>query len=775
MKKIILYFSLVLIIIVTQKVNSQTEMLNSVNNFVCGSVGDVNGYGGWNMPIEDDTLKVLVVYCNFPSPSGNYDPKHDISPDLIICNYWPRDSAQRKPSWADSVICPTTTNVWDNSMTALMRDASFGKFWLIGDVYQDLYVFKEQKEYYGDPSRGMGFLTKEVLEGIDKRVDYTKYDRFDPWDLDGDDNRREPDGRVDFIFLVFRFVPASLEGESYTGICGLTGYQGRFGANGPDSLVLDGKSILAQTFGSGCLVEQREPWEYKAHIHEFLQHYVYGPVHNDLGYWNINGGTYPSAPDREVFGWTSRGTTYQPAVNTTITLRDYISEGDYIKIPHSGNTLYIENRRRIKWHAKHQWHNWTWKADVSYFPNMRDSGVFIYMQNSGNPNSFGQYHAFGKWDFEKCPGGEYKISDYMFYNHFNTANPNLASGISVTDLYTAPQLGHSLPVRDENCNMINQYGANRPELSYIGWQGDSNSCFDIGYNQVFSPWSNPPLTAANASDSLCIELLQRDVNGNMQVKVYFTNLLAAPPSKPTGVKIVNCADMINFYYRPKITWVHNIEPDMIRTINGVNKKRYKIWRVDSPNMGTALNENSYTLISTVDINENDNPSYIDSNVIARCNELPDASCPPTCWVEYPLRYRVQAVDNTDLVSVRSDFVGTTGWRNGYNGGIGTDGGEDRPVRPQDENSLPKNFALSQNYPNPFNPVTNIFYSVPKESLVKIIIYDILGREVLVLVNDVKTAGVYSAQFNGSDFTSGIYYYRMISDNVDITKKMLLVK
>ena len=89
--------------------------------------------------------------------------------------------------------------------------------------------------------------------------------------------------------------------------------------------------------------------------------------------------------------------------------------------------------------------------------------------------------------------------------------------------------------------------------------------------------------------------------------------------------------------------------------------------------------------------------------------------------------------------------------------------------------LPKSYSLSQNYPNPFNPVTKISYALPKSGLVTLKIYDMLGREVAVLVNDIKAAGTYSVDFNASALSSGAYFYRLESNGFIDTKKMMLVK
>ena len=85
------------------------------------------------------------------------------------------------------------------------------------------------------------------------------------------------------------------------------------------------------------------------------------------------------------------------------------------------------------------------------------------------------------------------------------------------------------------------------------------------------------------------------------------------------------------------------------------------------------------------------------------------------------------------------------------------------------------FSLSQNYPNPFNPVTKIIYELPVSGIVSLKVNDILGKEVLILVNESKQTGKYEYFFNGSDLPSGIYFYSLyINNNLIDTKRMLLI-
>jgi hypothetical protein len=92
-----------------------------------------------------------------------------------------------------------------------------------------------------------------------------------------------------------------------------------------------------------------------------------------------------------------------------------------------------------------------------------------------------------------------------------------------------------------------------------------------------------------------------------------------------------------------------------------------------------------------------------------------------------------------------------------------------------QQSAPTAYKLSQNYPNPFNPVTKINYALPKSGFVTLKVYDMLGREVVSLVNENKVSGNYSVDFNASNLTSGVYFYRLEVNGFVDTKKMLMIK
>ena len=130
-------------------------------------------------------------------------------------------------------------------------------------------------------------------------------------------------------------------------------------------------------------------------------------------------------------------------------------------------------------------------------------------------------------------------------------------------------------------------------------------------------------------------------------------------------------------------------------------------------------------------------------------------------------------------SVAISTNGNTAFVGGYNDNVAT-GASWVFVNPSIgittiSTEIPEKFSLSQNYPNPFNPSTNIRYALPKNGFVKLVVFDELGREIETLVNEKQTAGTYEATFNASQYSSGVYFYKLISGDFMESKKMTLIK
>jgi hypothetical protein len=91
------------------------------------------------------------------------------------------------------------------------------------------------------------------------------------------------------------------------------------------------------------------------------------------------------------------------------------------------------------------------------------------------------------------------------------------------------------------------------------------------------------------------------------------------------------------------------------------------------------------------------------------------------------------------------------------------------------NEIPETNTLLQNYPNPFNPVTVIRYSLHRNQEVSLKIFDVLGKEVATLVNQIQNAGFYEVDFDGKGFSGGIYFYRLAAGDYTDSKRMVLLK
>lgn len=120
---------------------------------------------------------------------------------------------------------------------------------------------------------------------------------------------------------------------------------------------------------------------------------------------------------------------------------------------------------------------------------------------------------------------------------------------------------------------------------------------------------------------------------------------------------------------------------------------------------------------------------------------------------------------------------TISWGVGGAGKINytTTGGQTMVNIISNENEIPNEFTLYQNYPNPFNSQTTIEFTIGEKDFYKIIIYDILGREVALLHNELLSRGKYELTFKAEDLSSGIYYYVLLSDKIYLKKKFVLLK
>ena len=190
---------------------------------------------------------------------------------------------------------------------------------------------------------------------------------------------------------------------------------------------------------------------------------------------------------------------------------------------------------------------------------------------------------------------------------------------------------------------------------------------------------------------------------------------------------------------PKLTWTLNNEPDVYIQTNA-----YQVWRRYQRNGG------AWTSWVVIGLNDGDESEYVDYTIGGLYAEAHTAE------------YKIKAKDNNNNLS---DFSSTVSINfstfNKLSQGKGT--------------TINYEYGLDQNYPNPFNPTTQINYSVQKDGVVSLKVYDMLGTEVAVLINEHRKAGNHSVEFNASSLPSGIYFYKLASGIFSQTNKLILLK
>jgi hypothetical protein len=259
--------------------------------------------------------------------------------------------------------------------------------------------------------------------------------------------------------------------------------------------------------------------------------------------------------------------------------------------------------------------------------------------------------------------------------------------------------------------------------------GDEYDAFNIGYNQLLTPWSNPSTTKiVNGQEqptNISIELISQ-LGDSVQVKAYSQSSsgLALAPSKPQNLRLRGIS-----YNHPVLVWEGNIEQDIAG---------YNIYRSENGGYSELI-------------------GYVPQTSGKIFTDYSANTSIPT----YNYDYTIKAKDSTDLLSMQSDKVSIMALAPKISVGSGE--------------KMPSEYILEQNYPNSFNPTTLLNYSVKEAGLVKIKVYDILGSAIAELVNEIKEAGYHSVEFNASNLPSGVYIYTLQVNGFSSSNKMLLLK
>ncbi|HMS65740.1 MAG TPA: T9SS type A sorting domain-containing protein [Ignavibacteria bacterium] len=757
----------------------------------CGTNLTLGGYQ--NIPVKtpgtSDFIRCLVIYITFPDDtlSGyNYtiwknrfqtsnprpiNPHSGTNGHLI-------DSLVGNPN------VPFMTRYHDYTISDFFCEMSMGQYDVIGDEIS--IILPRNSSYYRDSLHlinGRGFMNRYVLNYLDstRNIDWSRYDN---WKFQNNEWLFESDGTAEMILMNYRTIPNNSNGWFWP-----PAYGGEAKLDLPSPITFGSVTIgpfngitalnlLHATGRSEVILEH----EYSHKL--FANNIPLGDNgHVNMGFMTLghNETSYLYTPierSATIIGYTSINLINSNGIYTD-TLSDFVESGKSYKIKIPGTSddyIWIAN------HQKKSVYDGIARGGTNCYninfaeidPACPDGkGLFIYREGSNCSNNNQPYDivsAEGKFSWA--------IDRTVYAPHQNYHHP---LGFSLPVLKT--MLGKRYTGKDkymkQPANPTTAYGtwvtddvcsdeSSDFDIS-LSFRGDSFDPFNMNYDEIFSPYSNPSSSFCDSTRTgLTIALMeQNSTTGAIVVKIYYDNddqaILDLPPSKPKNVKVIKSyfGGFGSDKFHPSISWDQNTEPDFYSASNGPTgiAPVFEIYRGGSSNCNV---EPSYVLAATV---SSTTTQYTDSEVTLHDPNIDQISiCPPTLAT---FSYKIIAKDNRGKRSLNSE----RGFVSGYQNGCADPEGPDSPTG---MNTLPDKFSIN-NYPNPFNPSTKIYYSLPKDGMVKINIYNNLGQKVKEIVNEFKITGRYNIEFDGSNLPSGIYYYKIETNGFIQTKKMLLIK
>ncbi len=653
-------------------------------------------------------LKVLVVFAKF---------KNDTSPHP----YWPANSYPSEMSAFIDANDQTNSSHYLN-LTNYFNQMSFGNIKVIGvAVGQQTPYEKSHYIHTGSVYPNRSEANEDILLAVDNQVNYNQ---FDNWTYNTNYvHRNVPDGIIDMVIVIWRDIvfcdpygPGAWSGEASLG-------------GGPEFWVENNQKKIRMDFGadptygpygSGVTIQywalRDDKRNFKVSVHE-VAHWLIGGVHpfvyGDLrhSFWGMltlaDQGICANSYERERLAWINP----TPIEGTILSapMSDYITTPSSYKYhPNNGivNEMYFfENHQKISLYD-----NGT--------TNSYDKGIFILHVQDGsyNGNIAKIRPSSGFWNWNSpyatnCWGNNLPAFQKSGVNRDGYGNRDrITSTNSITNFLYAY-------INDDNqveCN------------DWMHGYGFTNA-FTPTYNDVFSPWSNPPAKTWTGLSTDFLMEVTNEFSGIVTARFAIQNAIGGKPSKPQNPQL--SANPGNGLVR--FSWEFHLAGESDVNLYEVSRKVTElggVWQV----IGTTTND-----------------YFVDTEYLY----APGAG-------DFGLTYRVRAKDTQNNYSIYSDVVRTRAEALGKESYI---------------SAVVENYELSTNYPNPFNPSTVINYSVQEAGVVKIKVYDILGSEVAELVNEMKEAGYHSIEFNASNLPSGVYIYTLQVNEFSASQKMLLLK
>lgn len=778
--------------------------------------GDICGtteltYGKLHIPTstpeDGQYLRVLIIYVTFPDDNEEgqegvciWKKPYGITGGTRPLNPHTQNHNLIASGEASSGISHMT-RYEQYTISDYFCQMSGGQFDVIGDeVYFKLPL--NSTDYQSIEWRQQE-LNAYILQYAKWQFPNINFANYDNWHKEGNNWVWGGDGEAEMIVIHIRKLPGDYESYYWQSTSPPGGMAYLFG-NSNNTVTLDG---VLMTTNDGVTVTQGlyRTTRLELLIEHEISHHIFGAEFNHIGFNHAHvsigmmtefhsTSTYCMTPmERSMnfqLDWMVPYETNQSQNLWSFNLEDEFESGDAVKvwIPKANindpqEYLWITNhQKKSRYDGISRGSNTCYQINQSEMDPFCDigKGLYIFHESDKNcPNNINgwnnapliqnwRHYAFdlknasGRWNwgFDTLvvvpefivPGvnnGEFKI--------WKTISRNITTGISEYYKY------YLIPYPDWSAQLLNRDLCWNPPNYKItaDFHGDGKDAFNVEYNNILSPYSNSSSNNyenPSFNTGLTIYLIAQDPESkNIHVQICYNDDYAQthyPPSKPQNLKVTPLFATPGVSYYPKLNWEQNLEPGFS------NSGTYKIYRA-GPTYYCSTDPLYYTYITTV---SGSTLEFVDYSTLLYNGDSGSDNCPT---ILQNVHYKITANMN-GKESVKSE----RGLIQGYlmqcifDPGAGNDGLDYKH---------PKSFELKQNYPNPFNPITNIKYDLQGDVIVNIKIYDITGREIKTLVNEFKPAGSYIVSFNGSEFASGIYFYKIQAGNFVQVKRMILIK
>ncbi|MCX6121217.1 MAG: T9SS type A sorting domain-containing protein [Ignavibacteriales bacterium] len=465
---------------------------------------------------QEESMHCLISPPSIPPPYGNILPSIGTVNVLIVFAQFPDDTydinnatwvkGQAPASMGNWINQTWTSSPTQGSLTHYFNDMSFNNFKLIGKTVSATAPHSRQWYLSQSPIKKRWDIQKEILQQLDASWDFAE---FDNWNSD---KNNIPDGKVDMIIFVWRNIAKELPNESDIKISlnfdndyGSLGFTSNFDYN---YFEVDGGSrkIYANDYGSGVTIRDLAFYGYQSRfrivVHE-VAHYLLG--HNDyhcgFGFWGMLSSfgiksMVANSFERSRLGWITLQIIQAGSLQTypNMTLRDYVSTGDAYALevdPSTGQYFYIENHQATSY----------WETTRA-FGNI-EPGLYVLRKDATTPSSSNDNPSSANFRMIPADGRYDWIVNQQVPNPWGSGNlpvyKNLGSDrqTGYHDLEFIPWIWGGVPKTPASIHFTENI--NGLPVMDVRYQGDGKDAFRLGYNDKFSPWTNPNNQGKNRS------------------------------------------------------------------------------------------------------------------------------------------------------------------------------------------------------------------------------------------------------------------------------------